>query len=96
MEFDSSYSDRWSEDKLFTIIANKFNKAGYQLPKLIFWNVASRTNTIPLTQNKNGVILVSGFSPAITKMVLSEELDPYKALVKELMKDRYKEIKLGE
>lgn len=96
MEFDSSYSDRWSEDKLFTIIANKFNKAGYQLPKLIFWNVASRTNTIPLTQNKNGVILVSGFSPAITKMVLSEELDPYKALVKELMKDRYKEVTLGE
>ncbi len=96
MEFDSSYSDRWSEDKLFTIIANKFNKAGYQLPKLIFWNVASRTNTIPLTQNKNGVILVSGFSPAITKMVLSEELDPYKALVKELMKDRYKEVTLRE
>lgn len=96
MEFDSSYSDRRSEDKLFTIIANKFDKAGYQLPKLIFWNVASITNTIPLTQNKNGVILVSGFSPAITKMVLSEELDPYKALVKELMKDRYKEVTLGE
>lgn len=97
MEFDSSYSvPKYLEDKLFAIIANKFNKAGYQLPKLIFWNVASRTNIIPLTQNNNGVILVSGFSPAITKMVLSEELDPYKALVKELMKDRYKEIKLGE
>ena len=79
---------------LFKKIEKKWDKAGYKLPKLIFWNVASRTNTIPLTQNKNGVILVSGFSPAITKMVLSEEVDPYKALVKELMKDRYKEIKL--
>lgn len=83
-------------EMLFKKIEKKWNKAGYQLPKLIFWNVASRTNTIPLTQNNNGVILVSGFSPAITKMVLSEELDPYKALVKELMKDRYKEIKLEE
>ena len=83
-------------EMLFKKIEKKWNKAGYQLPKLIFWNVASRTNTIPLTQNDNGVILVSGFSPAITKMVLSEELDPYKALVKELMKDRYKEVTLGE
>lgn len=97
MEFDDSYSlPKYSEDKLFTTIADKFNKAGYKLPKLIFWNVASRTNTIPLTQNENGVVLVSGFSPAITKMVLSEELDPYKAIVKELMSDRYKEITLGE
>lgn len=97
MEFDISYStSRYLKDKLFKTIEDKFNKAGYQLPKLIFWNVASRTNTVPLTQNKNGVILVSGFSPAITKMVLSEELDPYKALVKELMKGRYKEVTLGE
>lgn len=81
---------------LFKKIEKKWDKAGYKLPKLIFWNVASRTNTIPLTQNKNGVILVSGFSPAITKMVLSEEVDPYKAIVKELMKDRYKEVTLGE
>lgn len=49
-----------------------------------------------MIQHENGVILVSEFSPAITKMVLSEELDPYKALIKELMKDRYKEVTLGE
>lgn len=92
MEFDGIHL----EDKLFESIRKKFNKAGYQLPKLIFWNVASRTNTIPLTQNKNGVVLVSGFSPSVVKMVLSKELDPYKAIVKEITKDRYKDIKLGE
>lgn len=99
MEFDAAHRDYYhSQDdkKLFKTIAAKFNEAGYELPRLIFWNVNSRTNTIPLTQNENGVILVSGFSPVITKMVLSEENDPYKALVKEITSDRYKQITLNK
>lgn len=100
MEFDMAHGnyDRTSENdaKLFKKIEAKFNEAGYKLPKLIFWNVNSRTNTIPLTQNENGVILVSGFSPAIVKMVLSQETDPYKALVKELMKERYSKVTLSK
>lgn len=98
MEFDdatTTYWDKKGTKTLFETIAAKFNNYGYVLPKLIFWNVNSRTNTIPLAQNDLGVILVSGFSPAITKIVLSEETSPYKALVKELMSDRYKEITLA-
>lgn len=89
MEFDAArgYYGGWenydskSEATLFKIISDKFKVAGYKMPKLIFWNVNSRTGTIPVKQNDNGVILVSGFSPAVTKMVLSNELDPYKALL---------------
>lgn len=81
-------------NKLFSVIKDKYNTAGYELPKLTFWNVNSRTNTIPLTQNELGVNLVSGFSPAIIKMVLSNELDPYKILVQEITKERYQKISL--
>lgn len=97
MEFDYSTCNpnNYSQNKLFEILKAKFKEHNYKLPKLIFWNVNSRTNTIPLVQNELGVILVSGFSPAVTNLVLSNELDPYKALVKELMKERYSKITLN-
>lgn len=101
MEFDEArgrygyWGSNKSEDiKLFETIARKFAKYGYQLPKLVFWNVNSRTGTIPVKENEAGVALVSGFSTAITKMVLSNETDPYKILVKELMSERYSQVTL--
>jgi hypothetical protein len=59
------------------------------MPKLVFWNVNSRTNTIPVQQNENGVILVSGFSKNIVDMVMSNKIDPYEVLVDKLMTERY-------
>lgn len=92
MEFDVC-SER-SDKRLFDVIAKRYTEAGYELPKLVFWNVSSRTNTIPITQNDRGVILVSGFSTTIAKMVLSNKTDPYEALVDVLMSDRYKQVTL--
>lgn len=101
MEYDAVRSDTvWLDDWdreavaqedeiLFECIAEKYEKAGYELPKLIFWNVNSRTNTIPLTESKAGVILLSGFSKSLMEMVMSSEVDPYKALVNTLNKERY-------
>jgi hypothetical protein len=91
MEFDSCV---YCNSNLFETIRSKFRKAGYELPKLAFWNVNSRTGTIPVIKNQLGVALVSGFSPAITKMVLNGETDPYKALVKEITNERYSQITL--
>lgn len=90
MEFDMIIP-YWgsSNEALFDNLFEKFMNAGYEMPKLIFWNVRSRTNTIPIQENKNGVILLSGFSKNLMRMVMSSELDPYKALVKELSRDRY-------
>lgn len=87
MEFDEAVQN--SESTLFEHISKKFKEAGYKLPKLIFWNVCSRTNTIPMVANEEGVILLSGFSKNLLTMVMSSELDPYKALVKMLNSKRY-------
>lgn len=94
MEFDMAqgWGQSKKNEKLFKTIANKYAAAGYKLPRLIFWNVNSRTNTIPMRENELGVILVSGFSVNIFNMVLNGELDPYKALVKELSKERYSPV----
>ena len=78
---------------LFENIQSEYRRAGYKLPKIVFWNVDSRGNkTIPIQQNELGMALVSGFSANIFKMVLGEELDPYKQLLTILNSERYKRV----
>ena len=75
--------------KLFTVIGEEYERYGYKLPRLVFWNICSRTGTIPLKENKHGVALVSGFSPAIMNMVLSGKLDPFECLLEQITSNRY-------
>ena len=69
----------------------EFEKYGYQLPKLVFWNICGRTNTIPVKENELGVYLLSGFSPNILSMLSNGKLDPLEALFEELDK-KYREV----
>lgn len=97
MEFDQAtthncYWDRCKFDwtPLFEEIKKKYEDKGYKLPKLVFWNVCSRTNTSPLNENEAGVVLVSGFSVNTLKMVMSNNLNPWEVLKETLDSDRYK------
>lgn len=101
MEFDrcatcgdnrSSWALKKPSQKLFDMIAQKYANAGYSIPRLVFWNVNSRTGTIPVKENELGVALVSGFSVNIVKMVLSNKLDPYECLLETLNSERYAPI----
>ena len=96
MEFDmavcSDCSSRGIDANLFNVIKQKYAQAGYKLPRLIFWNVNSRTVTVPVRQNKLGVALVSGFSVNICNMVMSGEIDPYKCLLDTINSERYKPV----
>ena len=61
MEFNQATYRYRVNDTLFEIIRHRWEQAGYKLPRLIFWNVCSRTNTIPVSENEMGVALVSGY-----------------------------------
>lgn len=91
MEFDSCarFGNKEPNERLFEVIRKEYERHGYKLPRLVFWNIDSRSLTIPLRENKCGVALVSGFSPQIVEMVLSNELDPFKCLLQQLTKERY-------
>ena len=97
MEFDHCVSQNgWYcgiSDNLFSEIGRRFAQHGYQLPRLVFWNVMSRTGTIPVKANANGVALVSGFSPNIAKMVMSGRTDPMDALMDMLNVPRYDAVR---
>ena len=84
-------SDNEDDITLFENIENKYNACGYELPKLIFWNVSCYEDRIvPMQSSSNGLILLSGFSKELVDMVCCSELDPYKALCRQLNKKRYK------
>lgn len=70
MEFDQAQSG--SKDALFFAIKKEFEQHGYKLPHLVFWNVDSRQNNIPLVGVGN-YSLVSGFSPVIFEMVAGQK-----------------------
>lgn len=101
MEFDqvangnSYWGDRVPSinKTLMETMSKRWANAGYKLPKLIFWNVCSRSGAIPMRENELGVTLVSGFSVNTVKMIMENELDPFKALEKILMTERYSVIK---
>ena len=97
MEFDAGVDftnchygyDDDRKKTLFENIADGYKRAGYMLPKLVFWNVCSRTGAVPIQENELGVALVSGFSPAIASMVFSGKLSPYDILLEKLNSERY-------
>jgi len=73
------------------MIASKYQRAGYQVPKVVFWNLNANDN-VPAKFNQQGVALISGFSPSIMKAVLSgdlEEFTPEAIMLKAVMSDRY-------
>ena len=77
---------------LFKVIEERYRNAGYKLPRLVFWNVNSRTGTIPVRENDMGVALVSGFSVNICKMVMSGKTDPFECLLETLNSERYQPV----
>lgn len=77
---------------LFKVIEEKYQNAGYKLPRLVFWNVNSRTGTIPVRENDMGVALVSGFSVNICKMVMSGKTDPFECLLETINSERYQPV----
>ena len=97
MEIDSgtyNYNRRcWEEDTAATEmekIRQKWANYGLQLPKLIYWNVRARHNTI-LDAGSN-VSFVSGMSPVIFKQVLTGKTG-WDLMIETICADRYKVIK---
>lgn len=48
----------------------KWNSAGYNIPKVVYWNLSAYAGS-PATKDTKNVALISGFSPSILKSVLS-------------------------
>lgn len=90
MEFDSCTVD--ADLTNFEYIKKKFNEKGYKLPRLVFWNVNSWQQQVPVKENEQGVVLVSGCTPKIFEMVMDGETSPYKFMLDTINTERYEKI----
>jgi hypothetical protein len=71
-------------------IEQEYAAAGYKVPQIVFWNLNGRAGNSPVTYNKVGAALVSGFSPSIVKSVLGgEEMTPISIMLKTVMIAKY-------
>lgn len=88
----SGKNENWKKftPALFDIIEKRYQQEGYQMPRLIFWNVCGRTDTIPKVENEQGICLLSGFSQNAMKIAADrKKKDPYESLIQVLDGDRY-------
>lgn len=89
MEFDVGvYSKKGTN---FSGWKNAFEEKGYDLPKIIFWNVAGNINGMPATKFDQDVAMISGFSPVLLENLLTpENISPIKVMGRTL--DKYKKM----
>ena len=90
MEFDYCAEDASLTN--FEYAKKLFAEAGYTLPEIVFWNVASRNRQQPVTKNERGVALVSGCTPRLFKMVASGTMNPYAFMLEVVESERYAKI----
>ena len=89
MEFDSATQN--STATAMEDIEQQYNDAGYEVPRIVFWNLNARKGNVPVTFDKKGTALISGFSPSIMKSVLddSEEFTPHSIMMTTVSDERY-------
>lgn len=86
MQFDKANGNKTA----FGMIKKKFKDAGYECPQLVFWNLNASGN-FPTTFDKEGVALVSGFSPSLMRSILGQKTTTPEDMMNEvIMVDRYK------
>ncbi len=77
----------------FQTIEAKYKSAGYEIPQIVFWNVNSRQNNVPVTADKQGVLLVSGASPSVFKTLLSgKQYTPIDQMLETLNSSQYDKV----
>lgn len=80
----------WS-DSAQSMIEKAYANAGYVIPKIVYWNLNSRNdNNKPVSFDKTGTALVSGFSPSLlTNLLSGKDLSPITMMNQVIESERY-------
>jgi len=76
MQFDAADGaggDAGSWETNHDAIARAYAEAGYDVPEIVYWNLAGELQTVPVEAERKGVALMSGFSPAMMKVFMGED-----------------------
>lgn len=93
-------SEQTPNKTLFQTINKKWNKAGYEMPTLIFWNILGESRwgygskAIPVSYKEDfPCILISGYNTASLNMALKGQESPLEGILSVINTERYEPIK---
>lgn len=95
MEFDNIHANnKWDSDNVdwtfYGEMKERFEKSGYDMPNIVFWNVDSRNDVFHAFSDYRGVQMASGQSVAIFKQILNNlDKTPYEAMLEVLNRPEY-------
>lgn len=78
--------------KALSMISKQYKASGYTRPKIIFWNLVGNYDNVPVRFDEAGTAFVSGYSIALLKSVLSNNLEqftPMNVMLDAIMNERY-------
>jgi len=88
MQFDPAHG-HYNQSN-YEVIKEKFKAAGYRMPNLVWWQVNSTQNNVPVKVTDSGVAMVSGSHPSILKQICSTSfLTPLALMMKTITDKRY-------
>ncbi|KDQ56469.1 hypothetical protein JAAARDRAFT_48320 [Jaapia argillacea MUCL 33604] len=77
MQFDSASTDvyhrgsaNWETNH--DSIAKAYREAGYEMPQIVYWDLAAEYRNVPVESERKGVALMNGFSSAMLKVFMGE------------------------
>jgi len=81
MQFDEARSDQYNRnpdgwETNHQKITKEFKAAGYDVPEIVYWNLAGRVAAKPVTKETPGVAMLSGFSGNLLKVFMENEEVP--------------------
>lgn len=82
--------DSWS---FYDDMKHMYKAHGYEIPNIVFWNVASRHDIFHADSDRQGVQLVSGQSASTFKQLIGAiGMNPYETMMKVIDSERYSAI----
>lgn len=91
MQFDEAIMYNTNKKTLFENISYEFEKHGYSMPLVVFWNVLASKTAFQVDKDTKNVLLCSGCSPSILKGVLKYS-NPMELMLETLNDKRYSNI----
>lgn len=90
MEIDYCGNHKWT---FYDKMEHKFQKHGYEIPNIVFWNVNSRNDIFHVDKTKKGVQLCSGQSVTVFKQLMGcIGYTPAEMMEKVINSERYERI----
>ncbi|KAG8970217.1 hypothetical protein FRC03_010407 [Tulasnella sp. 419] len=73
MQFDQANTQPQQWETNHQTIVREFAAAGYEIPEIVYWNLAGRIAAKPVTKDTPGVAMLSGFSGNLLKIFMENK-----------------------